>query len=128
MVSSKSMQFLADSCNMTVYRYKPEGFAKSRNYLLEVSPFWNESRGLEADARWIDTFTGLYIDLMTPKRTDAVKDGVDGEETNIDSSRAYALQETVFEGVPARVPAGYASMLRGEHGHDALSPSPPQTH
>lgn len=117
LVSQKSIEFLADFCNMTVYRHKPEGFWNSRDYLLEVNPGWNENRGIEADARFIDTYTGLYIDLKTFRESD-------GEDEGGYQNRDYALQETVFEGVPARVPVPYAAMLVEEFGPDAISPLP----
>lgn len=123
MVSWKSMDFLAGFCNMTVYKHKPEGFAKHRQYLLEVSSVWNEGEDGEAGARWIDTWTGLYIDLMTQRASDTLYDlGIGREEDDDSRSRVYALQETTFEGVSARVPAAATEMLMEEYGPGALSP------
>lgn len=105
---------------MTIYNHKSERLRRSRNYLLEVNPFYNESRIDEADARWIDTYTGLYINLETFWH--AGKGAVDDQTTDIDRSLTYALQETTFEGVPARIPAHHTAMLMEEYGDEALLP------
>ncbi|CZT22264.1 uncharacterized protein RCC_08133 [Ramularia collo-cygni] len=112
MVSPKSMEFLAEFCNMTVYSHRPQHFKKKRNYLLEVSPFYQESRGDEVDARWIDTHTGLYIDVKTYR----------DHGTTEKSRGTNRLQETVFEGVAARVPRNHVEILIDEYGQEAVSP------
>jgi len=67
-VSERTIHFLAKYYNMTEYRYRLSG-VKTATYLLEINPHYN-IRGVEdrlnaIDARWIDTETGLYIDITT---------------------------------------------------------------
>jgi hypothetical protein len=57
---------------MTVHRYADPAISKKREFLLEVNPnFVNRSR-LDRhnviDARWVDTSTGLFIDITVVAR------------------------------------------------------------
>lgn len=55
--------------------------AAGRDYLLEINPHYNirstEDKLNVIDARWIDTETGLFIDISTIRRnwTDGVEAG-----------------------------------------------------
>ncbi|CCC10359.1 hypothetical protein SMACR_02931 [Sordaria macrospora] len=70
-VTEPSMYFLATYYNMSVFHYKTPRLPAGRNYMLEVNP--NFSNGDQSDwrnvidARWIDTESGLFIDITTAR-------------------------------------------------------------
>ncbi|KAF2773356.1 hypothetical protein EJ03DRAFT_129747 [Teratosphaeria nubilosa] len=130
MVSEKSMYHLADYYNMTVHRYKLPGIDESRDYMLEVNPHClsNSTDKLNMiDARWIDTDTGLYIDITTLRRNQTaealgdlgalmVKDGHHYHYDEI-----FPLRKSTFEDVPVKIPYAYADILIEEYHEEALS-------
>jgi LicD family len=68
-VSEPTIAFMAKYYNMTEYHFQLPGNRKGRTYLLEVNPRYT-IRGPEdklnvIDARWIDTETGLFVDIST---------------------------------------------------------------
>lgn len=81
-VSEVTIAFLAKYYNMTEYHFRIPGVENGRTYLLEVNPHYT-IRGVEdnlnvIDARWIDTDTGLFIDISTvridyPARAEGVQ-------------------------------------------------------
>ena len=82
-VSETTIAFLAKYYNMTEYHFRLPGVKGGRTYLMEVNPHYT-IRGVEdtlnvIDARWIDTDTGLFIDISTvrPNYT-ARAEGVEG--------------------------------------------------
>lgn len=131
MVSEKSMYHLAAYYNMTVHHYKIPGIAQGRDFLLEINPHcynnvtkdWSN----KIDARWIDTDTGLFIDITTLRRNfTAEAFGGDGAMMVKDGHRylyddIYPLRESDFEGVPAKVPFAYAKLLEFEYTAESLS-------
>ena len=66
-VSERTMYLLARYYNMTEYRFKLPGIRGSRTYLLEVNPHFVVRTSDDflnvIDARWIDTYSGLFIDI-----------------------------------------------------------------
>ena len=67
-IAEPSIFFLAAYYNMTTFAVKRPGVRGRRSYLLELSPHAldRERRGespATADARWIDTETGLALDV-----------------------------------------------------------------
>jgi hypothetical protein len=111
---------------------------EGKKYLLEVNPnYINTSTKDEynvIDARWIDTSTGLYIDITTvhvapipsqppPSNSD---DGDDIELYTKDqhayfSSQIFPLRESTFESVPVKIPYAYEQLLLEEYGPYALT-------
>jgi hypothetical protein len=77
------MEFLASYYNMTEFHYKLSHVPEGRNYLLEINPHY-KIRGTEdrlnvIDARWIDTDTGLFIDITTVRKNwTAIEEGDEG--------------------------------------------------
>ena len=68
-LSYANMHFLASYYNMTMYHYQLPDLQEGRNYMLEINPGYTNG-GVEdylnmIDARWIDTETGLFIDITT---------------------------------------------------------------
>lgn len=66
-VSDRTMHFLARYYNMTEYHFEAAGEEAGRTYLLEINPHFVD-RSVEdtpnvIDARWIDTSSGLFIDI-----------------------------------------------------------------
>ncbi|KAH9838181.1 putative mannosylphosphorylation protein [Teratosphaeria destructans] len=130
MVSEKSMRYLADHYNMTVHRYRLPGIDAARDYMFEMnSHCLNDSidKVNMIDARWIDTDTGLYIDITTLRRNHTaealgdlgammVKDGHHYHHDEI-----FPLRESTFEGVPVKIPYAYAQILIEDYEEQALS-------
>jgi hypothetical protein len=128
-ISEKSIQFLADYYNMTIHTFKlpgKSGKKENRNYMLEINPHFRNtslSDTLNAiDARWIDTETGLFIDITVvhPNRTTPgnlfCKDGHQFREDDV-----FPLRDDVFEGMPVKIPYAYSQLLEEEYGPEALT-------
>ena len=82
-VSETTITYLAKYYNMTEYHFNLPEIESGRNYLLEINPHYT-IRGIEdrlnvIDARWIDTDTGLFIDISTVRKNyTAVAEGITG--------------------------------------------------
>lgn len=78
-VTEPTMRFLASYYNMTVHHHRLPHIAEGRDYLLEINPFYVQTTERDRlnviDARWIDTETGLFIDV-TSVREDVVRRSV----------------------------------------------------
>ena len=63
------MRFLATYYNMTMHHYQLPDIPEGRDYMLEVNPAYVNGDPKDwlnmIDARWIDTETGLFIDITT---------------------------------------------------------------
>ena len=116
-VTEQTMGFLAKFYNMTEYHFKIPGDKKGRTYLLEVNP--NYKNGTIADklnvidARWIDTDTGLFIDVSTvrPNHTGQAA-GVEGALMCKDKHRylekdIFPLRDGFFEDFHVKIPFDY---------------------
>ena len=70
-VSEGGIFYLAAYYNMTTWYFKYSKIPEGRTFLLEVNPnyeYREESDTLNTiDARWIDTETGLFIDITTAR-------------------------------------------------------------
>lgn len=131
MMSERSMHHLALYYNMSVHHYRLSGSEEDgRDYLLEVNPHYaNDSldNSNKIDARWIDTDTGLFIDITTLRRNRTAEAlGDEGAMMVKDNHHCYyddifPLRQTVFESLPAKVPYGYGDILIEEYGENALS-------
>lgn len=130
MIAERSIHHLAHSYNMTIHRFEIPASGERRSYLLEINPHYANGTidgSNMIDARWIDTDTGLYIDITTLRRdTIAEAKGIDGAMMCKDSHRyiyddIYPLRDSIFEGAPAKVPFAYVDILTEEYGDKALS-------
>ncbi len=73
-VSEPTIHFLASYYNMTIHKYVTLEVPQGRKYMIEINP--NYVNGSTADrlnmidGRWIDTITGVFIDITTvrPKK------------------------------------------------------------
>ena len=70
-MTNTTVHFLASYYNMTIHNFK------KRNYLLEVNPKYTDDSYEDylnvIDARWIDTETGLFIDITAVRPKPGVK-------------------------------------------------------
>jgi len=130
-VSEATITFLAKYYNMTEYHYKLPHVPKGRNYLLEVNPNYVR-RGTDdklnvIDARWIDTETGLFIDITTVRKNEtAVKEGVEGalmckDKHHYLEKDIFPLRDSFFEDIHVKIPFEYAALLEEEYGKKALT-------
>ncbi|KAB8304418.1 hypothetical protein EYC80_003820 [Monilinia laxa] len=114
-VSEDSMHFLASYYNMTVFHYKNSTYSRR-----EQSDKLNV-----IDARWVDTTSGLFIDITTARYNYthpagegmmSCKDGHEYRDTYI-----FPLRDTFFEGVPAKIPFAYKEILEAEYHEKSLT-------
>lgn len=128
-VDEESIKYLADYYNMTIHSFKlpgPDGKQENHNYLLEINPHYVDTslndKNNVIDARWIDTSTGLFIDITvvhhnkTEPRNMYCKDKHRFLEADI-----FPLRSSEFEGVPVKIPYAYAPLLEEEYGADSLT-------
>lgn len=109
-----------------------------KKYLLEVNPNYTNTSTRDKqnviDARWIDTSTGLYIDITTVHvapipslhESHIPEDDTDIELYTKDQhayshSQLFPLRQTTFESVVVKVPYAYEELLLEEYGPDALT-------
>lgn len=100
-VSEKSIYFLAKYHNMTEYRFAVPGPASGRGYLLEINPHYTIREAEEGsnviDARWIDTQSGLFIDISTIRRNwTAIEEGMEGALTCKDNHHYLVRRIEIF--------------------------------
>ncbi|PSN65163.1 hypothetical protein BS50DRAFT_496952 [Corynespora cassiicola Philippines] len=145
-VDKRSMDFLASYYNMTVHHFKdvPAGMddkvegddaegeeREEKTYLLEVNPHYRNASTRDflnvIDARWIDTSTGLFIDITTLHRNlTAESEGLQGmmmckDKHSFHRDQIFPLRDSLFEGVPAKIPYSYGELLEEEYGAESLT-------
>lgn len=63
------MHMLASYYNMSTFHYRTPRMPEGRDYLLEVNPNYINREQTDKlnviDARWIDTESGMFIDITT---------------------------------------------------------------
>jgi len=104
---------------------------QGRDYMLEINPNWVNPSVLDhynmIDARWIDTETGLFIDITTLRRdVEAEQRGYPGRMMCKDRHHyleedVFPLRESVFENVPVKIPFAYSELLIEEYGAQCLT-------
>ncbi|KAF7161620.1 hypothetical protein CNMCM5623_007155 [Aspergillus felis] len=126
-VLDTTLLHLADNFNQTVVHYTAADSDVERSYLLDINP-WARQRergqGLNIiDARWIDRRTGLYIDITGLSRLEPENPTLwqDKNDHKYQIRDIYPLRKTTFEGVPAKIPFDYDSVLIGEYTQEALT-------
>jgi hypothetical protein len=110
---------------MHVYETEDKSFR--REYLLDVNPWIRERERGDGqniiDARWIDTTTGLYIDITGLSETHPdTKPGiwVCKNYHRYSTQALYPMRDSTFEGVPAKIPYAYDDILIKEYSRKAL--------
>ena len=103
-VSLSTMHFLASYYNMTIHYYAtPLMPAGGRNYMMEINPKYTngspDDRLNVIDARWIDTETGVFIDITTvrPKKGDE-------RILQVKDKHVYQVSWTVRSRINTRLP------------------------
>lgn len=88
-MSASTVHFLASYYNMTVHTYQ------QRDYMLEVNPGYTNSSVKDRlnviDARWIDTQTGLFIDITAVRPKEGVK-GVFASKDRHEENVSFSLR------------------------------------
>jgi phosphorylcholine metabolism protein LicD len=130
-MSEGSMHYLAKYYNMTMHHFRLPGLDHGRDYLLEVNPHYVNGSTTDRlnviDARWIDTESGLFIDITT-LRVDRTAD-IKGDVPNMyckDKHKylykdIFPLRDSDFEGAPVKVPYAYSELLEAEYGPKSLT-------
>ncbi|KAK4969845.1 mannosyltransferase [Elasticomyces elasticus] len=129
-MSEKSMHHLADFYNMTIHHYKLPGLSKGRDYMLEVNPHYTNGSTEDSlnmiDARWVDTESGLFIDITTLRRNETAEaEGKKGAMMCKDMHHymfddIFPLRESVFENTAVKIPYAYSELLAEEYGPASL--------
>jgi phosphorylcholine metabolism protein LicD len=82
-VTERTIHFLAKYYNMTEYHFKLPRLKRGRTYLLEINANYRirstDDKLNMIDGRWIDTDSGLYIDISTVRANyEARAQGIEG--------------------------------------------------
>ncbi|PGH32634.1 hypothetical protein GX50_04548 [[Emmonsia] crescens] len=126
-VNTATLHRMADNFNHTICHYASKDNQTLRKYLLDVNPHARQrDRGQGQniiDARWIDMRNGLYIDItgvseLNPETEPGILQCKNFHKYKI--SDLYPMRESVYEGVPAKIPYKYDEILIKEYGHSAL--------
>ncbi|KAK4240978.1 LicD family-domain-containing protein [Achaetomium macrosporum] len=127
-LSEPGVFFLAAYYNMSTFHFRGPGIPRERRYLLELSPHARDREQTDGssavDARWIDTSSGLFMDVYAV-RYNLTHPGGEGmlsckDGSKIKDTYLFPLRKTTFEGVPARIPYRYEELLMAEYGKGAL--------
>ncbi|KAK7217998.1 hypothetical protein V2G26_006001 [Clonostachys chloroleuca] len=128
-ITEADMYFLAAYHNMSTYYFENEEIPEGRLFLLEINPHYKlretKDRQNVIDARWIDTTSGLYIDITAARyainheKGEGVLFDKNGHEYR--DTYLYPLRDTTFEGVSVKIPYSYKEMLAAEYGEKALT-------
>ena len=118
---------MGEYLNRTTHRYTSPEHSVSREYLLDINPAFVERERGDGyniiDARWIDVRNGLYIDItgLTETHPD-VQPGIWSCKNyhRYRTGDLYPLRNSMFEGVPAKIPYAYDSILTEEYRAEAL--------
>ncbi|QGA20468.1 hypothetical protein EYB26_008172 [Talaromyces marneffei] len=129
-VSEPGIHFLAEKYNMTEHLFDIPGVGE-RKYVLDINPHYIVRTTLDKenviDGRWIDTSSGLFIDITAVRADDSRRaQGDKGALMCKDSHRfqendIFPLRRTFFEGVPAKVPYAYTKLLADEYGQRSMT-------
>lgn len=101
--------------------------------MLEINPHYTIRTILDTrnviDGRWIDTSSGLFIDITAVRADDTRRNrGNAGALLSKDKHRyeedeIFPLRRSLFEGVPAKIPYDYTKLLAGEYGEKSMTNS-----
>ncbi|KAE9984227.1 hypothetical protein BLS_002821 [Venturia inaequalis] len=126
-VSGETLDYMGKNLNQTMHTYVSNDKTVTRDYLLDVNPYSRErdrGDGMNIiDARWIDVRNGLYIDITGLSETEPdIAPGVWACKNyhHYRTKDLYPMRESVYEGVPARIPYAYDKILLEEYKEKAL--------
>ncbi|PYH94232.1 hypothetical protein BO71DRAFT_325894 [Aspergillus ellipticus CBS 707.79] len=137
-ISEPTIHFLADYYNMTEHHFDIPGVDGGRTYLLEINPNYvvrsTDDKLNVIDARWIDTSSGLFIDITAVRKDDERRQhGTDGalmckDGHRFDENEIFPLRNSYFEDVPVKIPFEYVRLLKKEYGSKSMTASVFQGH
>lgn len=88
-MTERTMHFLASYYNMTIHTFK------RRNFMLEINPGYIDGSYDDylnvIDGRWIDTVTGLFIDITTVRLKDRAKNIVSSKDKHKEKVRRPSI-------------------------------------
>lgn len=126
-VSGATLERMAKDLNRTTHHYTSLEHGVSRDYLLDINPAAVERERGDGyniiDARWIDVRNGLYVDITGLSETHAdVQPGILSCKNyhRYRTTDLFPLRESMFEGVPAKIPYAYETILADEYKIEAL--------
>ncbi|KAJ5477412.1 hypothetical protein N7539_007556 [Penicillium diatomitis] len=130
-ISEPTIHFLADYYNMTQHHFDIPGVSGGRTYLLEINPHYvvrtTQDRLNVIDGRWIDTSSGLFIDITAVRKDDEQRQRGNIEALmckdhhRYDESQIFPLRDSYFEDVPVKVPYAYTWLLEEEYGPKSMT-------
>ncbi|RMZ78316.1 hypothetical protein DV737_g3935, partial [Chaetothyriales sp. CBS 132003] len=130
-VTEQTMGFLAKFYNMTEYHFTFPDNKDGVTYLLEINPHYVNGTTADTlnviDARWIDTQTGLFIDISTVRLNHAARaQGIEGALIVKDKHHylerdLFPLRDGFFEGFHVKIPFDYEWLLVEEYGQKSLT-------
>ncbi|RMZ91087.1 hypothetical protein DV736_g1674, partial [Chaetothyriales sp. CBS 134916] len=130
-VTEQTMGFLAKFYNMTEYHFTFPNNKDGVTYLLEINPNYKngttDDKFNMIDARWIDTESGLFIDLSTVRPNHAARaQGIEGALIVKDKHHylerdLFPLRDGFFEGFHVKIPFDYEWLLVEEYGRESLT-------
>lgn len=119
-----------------------EVFHAGKKYLLEVNPHYANASTKDTenviDARWVDTATGLFIDIttvhvqpipLTPTTTFDITDSEAQDDLQLytkdqhayTSPQIFPLRTSSFENITVHIPFAYEELLLEEYGAKAIT-------
>ncbi|OQE17492.1 hypothetical protein PENFLA_c024G07483 [Penicillium flavigenum] len=130
-ISEATIHFLAEYYNMTEHYFDIPNVDGGRTYMLEVNPNYvvkSERDTLnKIDARWIDMSSGLFIDITAVRKDEAKRQNGHPEalmckdKHHYEESDIFPLRDSLFEGVPVKIPYAYTYLVEEEYGPKALT-------
>ncbi|KAF2852504.1 hypothetical protein T440DRAFT_553393 [Plenodomus tracheiphilus IPT5] len=146
---SKDQLLALEVTKMKIENLRTEVLETGKKYLLEINPQHINTSTTDKynliDARWIDTSTGLYIDITTLHTTPDMPSNPPPSDPNVDdpddldqdatpplemftkdnhvytSTSLFPLRTTTFESIPIKIPYDYSAILAEEYGAKALT-------
>lgn len=125
-VTNATLHYLGQRHNRTYHEYHSTQLNITRRYLLDINSWaWERVLGDGdniIDARFIDVSNGLFLDITgltvnDPNNTDIIECK---NQHRYNISDIFPLRETIFEGVPAKVPYAYTQVLVDEYSKESL--------
>lgn len=137
-VSEPSIHFLAEYYNMTEHHFDIPEVEGGRTYQLEINPNYvirsTADKLNVIDARWIDTSSGLFIDITAVRKDDHRREKGDTgalmckDGHRFDENDIFPLRSSHFEGFPVKIPYRYTELLQEEYGSKSITATSFQGH
>lgn len=130
-MSVDTLRFLSHFYNMTIFQFKVPYQTEKKRYQLEINPgFVNEGaydKFNVIEARWIDTITGLFIDITSVRPNETARAlGIEGalkcrDKHNYLEKDLFPLRDGTFENTPVKIPLQYIYLLEEEYTKASLT-------